>query len=301
MSSNPNDRPLKVMTFLASHPMEVFTLAEIRSRLEISKGSAQRVLSALTERGFVSRHPRHKTYSLGLSLIAIGNAALERYSGIERARQEILHLSAELKVGFGITAIVNKEYILLCREGAPKAYDGHNLVGERRFLCPPIGIGQMSWRSQIEVEAYFDDAGSYMTPALREYMRGACEIIRKRGYSMAANGVFINKLMSLAKVPEEKFFDDLSMDLLGEDYPDIPYHEFQLMDWSDVSEAGVNYIAAPVFSSEGEVSFEIVMSGFPNGVSRDQYRNFAQKLKAVAEGLTKENRGRKPDDSLFSA
>src|SRR3546814_5448366 len=92
-----------------------------------------RVMTALTDAGFVSRHPRHKTFTLGMALVAVGQAALDRYPGVAIARREMVRLNAELNVGFGATAIVNNEYLLLGREGTPRTYDGLALVGERQI------------------------------------------------------------------------------------------------------------------------------------------------------------------------
>lgn len=292
--SDPNHRPINVVTFLAAHPTETFTLAEIARNLDLSKGSAHRVMTALTEAGFVHRHPRQKTYSLGIALVAIGQAALQKYPGIEFARREMARLVAELHVGCGATAIVNNEYLLLGREGAPNAYDGLTLVGERRFVVPAIGIGQMAWRSQAEVEAYLDAGAAYMTEAARQHVLASFARIRRRGYSMAANGLGMRRLVQATVVPIGQGKADASqLSLLAGD-ADIPLEEYQLLTFADAVGKGVNYVAAPVFSPDGEVSFEILMRGLPVDLSEPEFERYAARLLLAADIVTNEIRGRKP-------
>lgn len=293
-NSNPNHRPINVVTFLAAHPTEVFSLADISRQLGLSKGSAHRVMTALTETGFVSRHPRHKTYSLGMALVAIGQAALERYPGIEIARREMTRLSTELNAGFAASAIMNNEYFLLAREGMPQSYDGLTLVGERRYLVPPIGVGQLAWRSDAEIGTYLNTGAAFMTPAIKAHMKSAFPLIRRRGYSTAANGLAMHALMHAAVVPIGRHPGPIPDLVLPKDQPEITLQEFQLLALGDAGSRGVNYLAAPVFTSEGEICFEIVMSGFPLDLSDVELEQYAARLVMMTEAITKEVRGRKP-------
>lgn len=293
-SSDPNHRPINVVTFLAAHPTETFTLAEIVRHLGLSKGSAHRVMAALTETGFVYRHPRHRTYSLGIALVAIGQAALQKYPGIEFARREMVRLASGLDVGCGTAAIVNDEYLLLGREGPPHAYDGLTLVGERRYVVPPIGIGQMAWRSPAEVGAYLDRGAAYLTGAARARLSASFPLIRRRGYSMAANGVGLRRVVQATIVPIGHAQDAAGRlsSLAGE--AEIPLEEYQMLSFEEARGKGVSYLAAPVFSPDGEVSFEILMSGLPVDMTVTDFERCTARLLLTADIVTNEIRGRKP-------
>lgn len=293
-SSDPNHRPINVVTFLAAHPTETFTLAEIVRHLGLSKGSAHRVMAALTETGFVHRHPRHRTYSLGIALVAIGQAALQKYPGIEFARREMARLVSELHVGCGTAAIVNDEYLLLGREGAPHAYDGLTLVGERRYVVPPIGIGQMAWRSQAEIGDYLDRGAAYLTGAARTRLTASLPLIRRRGYSMAANGVGMRRLVQATIVPIGHVHDAVSelSSLAGD--AEIPLGEYQMLSFEEARGKGVSYLAAPVFSPDGDIGFEILMSGFPVDLTATGFERCVARLLRAADIVTNEIRGRKP-------
>jgi DNA-binding IclR family transcriptional regulator len=292
--SDPNHRPISVVTFLAAHPTETFTLAEIARHMKLSKGSAHRVMTALTESGFVYRHPRHKTFSLGMLLVAIGQSALQKYPGIDMARQEMARLVTELGVGCATAAIVNDDYILLGREGAPHNYEGLTLVGERRYIVPPIGIGQIAWRSLRDIEAYLDSGAPYLNEATRNHLAASFAVIRHRGYSIAANGTGMRHLIEATVVPIGQEHDNTSALAALAGDATIPLEEFQLLNLGDAAGKGVNYIAAPVFSPEGEVSFEILISGMPVHLSETEFERYVGRLLRAADIITKEVRGRKP-------
>lgn len=296
-NSNPNHRPILVITFLAAHPTESFSLAEIARQLDLSKGSAHRVMIALTDSGVVARHPRHKTYSLGLSLVAIGQAALERYPGIELARQEMVKLAGELKVGCAVSAIVNNEYMLLAREGLPTSHDGLTLVGERRCVIPPIGVGQMAWRSPAEVQTYLESGAHYLNPAARHRLLEALPIIRRRGYAAAANSTIMRKIMQAAVMPIGKSTTETLAGIADKDLLDIAVEELQIISFDECQDKGINYISAPVFCAEGEVSFEMLMSGFPLDMQDQSFSSLAERLVLAADAVTRSIRGKKPSAS----
>ena len=292
--SDPNHRPLRVITFLAAHATEAFTLAELARLLTLSKGSAHRVMTALTDAGFVARHPRHKTYTLGMGLVAIGEAALERYPGIAIARREMSRLRAELGVGCGATAIVNDEYLLLGREGTPRTYDGLTLVGERRLVVPSIGMGQIAWRDEDEIATYLAKGAAYMSTALHDHLVACFPEIRRRGFAMAANGTAIPRLIAATIIPLGRHASDLlPVDVLH-GVAQVPPSEFQIRDIVEAEGKGINYIAAPVFSAEREVCLEIVISGFPEHPGVQEIERYAAKVVQAADIVTSEIRGRKP-------
>src|SRR3546814_16297988 len=97
--SHPTSRVLDVITFLAGHPTEEFSLADIAQQTAMSKASAHRVLLTLADADFLARHAKRKTSSLGMGLLAVGQASLEKYSG-ER-KHAVWGKGVSLRVGPG--------------------------------------------------------------------------------------------------------------------------------------------------------------------------------------------------------
>jgi DNA-binding IclR family transcriptional regulator len=290
--SDPNHRPLRVLNFLAAHATESFTLAEIARLLDLSKGSAHRVMTALNSAGFVARHPRHKTYSLGLAVVALGEAALERYPGVTFARAEMARLRQEFGVGCAATAIVNDEYLLLAREGLPRTQDGLTLVGERRRLVPTIGIGQIAWRSVAEIEVWLARGETYLSKIQRQYLRDCLPLIRQRGWSAAANGEAMQRMIKGTLIPAQDLSSADNGGLTGME--EVELRELQAKDVADLSFFGANYIAAPAFAPDGSVALEIVISAFPPSVNTPDWQHMASAVVSGADAVTAKLRGRRP-------
>lgn len=153
--SNPTERVIDVLNFLAAHPTETFTLAQLAKHLRLSNGSAHRVLTTMTRAQFLSRNEEHKTYSLGSALVAIGQAAVEKHRGIEVARRELSRLAVELNVQCSASAVVDGDLLVVVREGSPQSHLGLTRVGERRPFVPPWGICHVAWGSEEAIQTYF--------------------------------------------------------------------------------------------------------------------------------------------------
>ena len=81
-------RAVQILELLTTHAVDSFSLSEIARRLSLNVASTHTVLAVLEEAGYVVRHPTRKTYGLGPSLVAAGDAALRRYPAIDAARRD---------------------------------------------------------------------------------------------------------------------------------------------------------------------------------------------------------------------
>ncbi len=294
----PNSRVIDVINFLAAHPTEAFTLSELAEHLELSSGSAHRVLTTLTEARYLSRHPKHKTYSLGVALVAIGHAALEKHRGIDIARREMARLTDELKAQCIATAIVDDELLFLAKEGVPQTHDGLNRVGERRPFIPPLGLGHIAWADKHTIASYLDKAKLTLSDSMRNYLQKILAVIRERGYAIAANGDALRALRQTATYPIDHRRDDAYWSRLHELIAALSVPEIQLFNIADAGSAGISYISVPVFSPTGAVALELALSGIPNNLSVAEIERYAERLRATAAIVTCETHGRIPATRL---
>lgn len=299
-SSNSNSRVVRVLNFLAAHPTETFTLAEIAQRLGLSNGSAHRVMTTLTKARYLSRHPKHKTYSLGVALVAIGQAALEKHRGVEIARRELLRLAEELQAQCILTTIVDNEMLFLAREGVPQTDGGMYRVGERRPFIPPMGLAHMAWADRNTAQQYFEQAKSVLSEPMLAYLKEAIDIVRSQGYAMAAYGETLRTLSRTAPLPistpfpidsaEERARWSGVSDLLGQ----LSQNEILLLDPAAAGASGIAYIAAPVFAPDATVRFEMTVSGLPGNLSAEEIERYIKRLRAAAAVVTRDTYGRVP-------
>ena len=285
---------MDVLNFLAAHPTETFTLAEIARHVGLSNGSAHRLLTTMASDQFLSRNEKHRTYSLGMALVAIGQAAVEKHRGIEIARREIARLAVELNVQCSAKAKVDDEVLVLIKEGSAQSRLSLTRVGERRPLVPPVGICHMAWGGEAAIAAYVGKADAYLSEAARRHLCATFPLVRRRGYAIAANGPGTSKsrratVLPLGEVRDSAYWASV-FEMVGELTPD----EIQLFDLADAGAKGFSYIAAPVFSPAGTVAFQLVISGLPTTLGIADAERYAERLCATAALITSETHGRQP-------
>jgi len=292
--SNPTTRVMDVLKFLAAHPTERFTLAEIARHVGLSNGSAHRLLTTMAAGQFLSRHEKHRTYSLGLSLVAIGQAAIAGHQGIEIARRELARLAAELDMQCSANCLADEEIVVLVKEGRPQSHLGLTRVGERRPLMPPVGLCHVAWGEQKLIDDYIGKARPFMAASVLDHLRDALPLIRARGYAVCANGPGAAASRQVLVTASDQVRDDAYWTRVHELIGQLSADEIQLFDLARAEGAGVSYIAAPVFSPEATVAFQLVVTGLPTDLDPRKIEACAQRLCAAAAVVTAEMHGRHP-------
>jgi DNA-binding IclR family transcriptional regulator len=243
---------------------------------------------------FLSRNEKHRTYSLGTAMVAIGQAAVEKHRGIEIARREIARLAVELNVQCSANAVVDDEVLVLIKEGTPQSHLGLTRVGERRPLVLPVGLCHVAWGGEAAIQAYIGKASPHLSEIVRTHLHSAFPLIRRRGYAIAVNGPGTGKSRQATVLPVDQVRDQAYWSSVFELVGQLSPNEVQLFDLGDAGADGISYIAAPVFSPAGMVSLTLVISGMPSSLSAPQIERYAERLCATAALITNEIHGRTP-------
>lgn len=294
MTSPSNTRVIEVINFLAAHPTEAFTLSELAEQLSLSHGSAHRVLNALTEARYLSRHPKHKTYSLGLALVAIGQAALEKHRAVDIARREMVKLADQLQVRCIATTIVEDEMLFVAKEGLPQMLEELSRVGERRPFIPPFALCHAAWAAPEQVEAYFAKADGSLNDEMRNYLLESMATIRQRGYSIAAMGPGMEVLRQAIHKHASNYREPEYWQRMNSYISKLQPDEIQLQDLADLENRDISFLAAPVFAPNGDVILEISLSGLPAQTSASDLKLYSDRLRAMTALITSETHGRMP-------
>ena len=293
-ASNPTGRVMDVLNFLAAHPTENFSLAEIARHLTLSNGSAHRILTTMAAAKFLTRNEKQRTYSLGLAMVAIGQAAVEKHRGIEVARREIARLAVELNLQCSANTVIEDEVVVLVKEGSPQSHRGLTRVGERRPLVPPVGLCHIAWGGDAVINAYIGKAAPYLSDAVLKHLSASFPLIRLRGYAVAANGPNLSLSRETTVLPADRIRDQAYWASVFEMIGHLTPEEIQIFDPGDAGPSGISYISAPVFSPAGAVSFQLVVTGLPGNLAAGEIERYAERLCATAASITSETHGRRP-------
>jgi DNA-binding IclR family transcriptional regulator len=260
-------------------------LSDLSERLGINLSSVHSLLATLTDAGYLVRHPRQRTYTLGPSVVALGSAALERHAVIDHARDAARELAKRLALEVAVSAPAGNDIVFLARTGAHRARGIPIHVGQRVPLVAPLGSVFMAW----------GDAAAWLAGATDpDDLADVLRRIRDRGYSVAlehdARRELGAALDHLADVPGDR---GMQREVAAH-VADLGRLEYQLHAVEPDRRYDVSMIAAPVFGSSGEVVLALTLVGFAPGLAAAEVVAYGEAVRDAGLVVTKASGGRPP-------
>lgn len=284
-------RAMSALNYLTAHPGVSFTLSELSSALDVNPASLSALLLALTDAGYVSRHPRRKTYTLGPAGVALGHAAALQYPAVEAAEDEMRELASLGNECVGTVATAG-EILFVAIEGHPGAKSREAWVGQRVPMVPPFGQVFVAWSSDSEIERWLGAIGpGEQETLLRQRLLASLDRVREDGY-----------VIGLANDPAEEviaLIDELTV---------VDRDEVRRRLWEAIPRQGPAYVsddirsdavydvanlAVPVFDAEGSVAFAMTLTGL-SGVRGDRLREIGEIALGAARRVTRRIGGKWP-------
>ena len=180
-SSPPTQRVVRVLNLLAREPNERLTASEIARRLELNLATCQSILATLTETGFLVRLPDDRTFALGPALVRLGDAARTLNPALAAVGEALERLHAE--TGYGCAAaVVHADRIVVARRVGPNGSFPVPAFADGAWpLHAPIGITTMAFRSQPEIDAWFEGSARADDAEYRARLPKVLASIRETG------------------------------------------------------------------------------------------------------------------------
>ena len=291
-------RAMDVLNFLAANPSEAFSLSELVQHLGLNFASCHALLTAMTREGYLERHPKHKTYSLGPALVAIGHAALEAHPAIDIVRDEARDLANELDLEVLVTARTGGDLIAIARAGRYVAPNASLRVGQRIPLIPPLGAQFMAWAPTEQVERWLAEEPAEARPRHREILTA----VRRQGYVVTMQTPLQSKLgevvANLSLTPHSDELRQMMTGLITE----LGHNVYHLEHLDRAQHYKVGLMSAPVFNAFGNVAYTLSLLGFAEPLGADGIEGYAAKLMARCMIATRKSNGRVPfevpDDTI---
>ncbi len=289
-------RAIDILSFMAARPTEAFSLSELVEHLQVNFASCHAILNVMTQDGLLERHPKHRTYSLGPALVAIGHAALESHPAIDIARDEARDLAQQLDLEVLLTARTGDDLIGLARAGRYAAPNAALRVGQRVPMIPPFGAPFMAWAPDAQVRRWLADATG--DAVIAPYL-DLLQIVRERGYAVTLRNPVQSQLgeviAGLSDSPHETGLKRRMTNLLRELGIDV-YH----LGTADPSRAyEVGMLSAPIFNVHGHAAFTLSLLGFRDGLTAAEIQVYADGLMACCLTVTRRSNGRTPAVGLL--
>jgi len=270
---------MAVLELLAAHPDERFTLSEVARRCDLNKATAHALLSALSERGVLLRHPEEKRYSLGPVLVTIGEAARRGYAAVDFVAPTLRHLARDSGL-WARAWVVDGDHIGVVAEAGRPA--GLALGAPLRLpLVPPVGVLTMAYADDATVEAWLARAPAAEGAAAAS---SALPEIRRLGFAVTLATPEWRILTGSARRPLRVVAEEPSpvRALLVA----AAHQPLLLTDLAGGTTTPAE-IAAPVFGRAGDVALALSLTTVADDpIPVDRVHRLAEGLVAAADELT---------------
>jgi len=283
-------RALAVINYLTVHPQMAFTLSELSSALNVSPASMSAVLLALSDSGYIVRHRRHRTFTLGPALVAAGHSASERHPVVEAARPELVRLATFGGECIGSVA-VGDDIMILAIEGRASGKTRQAWIGQRIPLMPPFGQVFIAWAEDKDVEHWLHRLSPSSADKLWPELEPSLNEVRQRGLTIGLRNASVEAVIELvhqsANELDPRVYKELER-IIPDQTINYALHQIEADTIYDVAN-----LAAPVFGPDGTVVYAITLTDI-SGISGSDLERLCEEMRTSSRVVTKEIGGRVP-------
>jgi DNA-binding IclR family transcriptional regulator len=155
--------------------------SDIARRLGLTQGTAHAILATLTDRGWITRDPADKTYSLGPAMAVVAARMSTARPLAHSAQAAAAQLSASTGYAASVLERVEDSLVITAFEGGGPAPAG--APGDRIRFAPPFGVAFAAWESPAQRRAWIERAPA-QSPELARRLDEILSRTRERGYEV---------------------------------------------------------------------------------------------------------------------
>ena len=262
-SSSAVVRAAAIIDFMAEHPNQSFTMADLVRALKVSQSTCHSLLNALVQVGYLYR-TNERTYVLGPALASIGRIAADRFSPLQIAHPEMRMLADRFDAACAATFREGDWSVVRDRATSARKLGATAELGTPVRLRAPVAALYFAWCPEEGAE-WLARADLPDRETERVHLDKAASIVREQGYGVFLKGPGLPPTFS----PEHLFDGDLDT---------LPFRLAETIEPDGMYD--VSSLAAPVVVGGGRVEFMISMRGFDNPMTATQIREAADALKS---------------------
>ena len=296
------DRTVALMSFLADHPDEAFTLTELARELDINKATTHSLVSTLVDVGWVLRDAR-KEYRLGPGLIAIAGVATNRHQlALNAARGQMRSLAGKFGLRCIASGLVGGEIVVLAVEGSATPAGVVAEVGLRSPLELPQGALFLAWSDEATTDKWLLAEG-FANEELAERYHDALAQVRRRGFvlipPLSGRERMTELLVELSRGMPSPRARLALRDLLA----DLEREEADLIitEVCPTQKYDGGFLGAPVFDEAGQVLIVVGLIDFGPSVSGAVMIDRVTGLLEATRDITRVINGKLPADYVGAA
>ena len=207
-------------------------------------------MATLCDRGWVSRDPVDKTYSLGPALAVVATRVETARPLAHAARLAALELAGEFGYATSVVERVGDSLVITAFEDAGQVSSG--APGERIRYAPPFGVAFAAWDSREEQQAWIA-RGAATNPELTHRLEEVLARTRARGFDVDCTTPALTRAAHVVGTLPADGLPDHVREITDQLLTEFTTIGFLPDDDTAHRDQPVATIAAPVFDGRGRV------------------------------------------------
>jgi DNA-binding IclR family transcriptional regulator len=282
--SAPTTRVLDVVELLAVPGNERLRFSDVVRELGLTQATTHAILATLCDRGWASRDPVDKTYSLGPALAAVAAQVDTARPLAHTAHAAALQLAEEFGYAASVVERFGDSLVITAFEDAGQQSGG--APGDRIRYAPPFGVAFAAWDIDEEQRAWIH-RGAATNSALARRLEEVLAHTRRRGFDVDCTTPALTRAAHVVgTLPSDGLpahVREITDRLLAE-FTTIGYLPDDSDDYVPRRAQPVATIAAPVFDHHGHVPMIVAVHPLLD-LTRKRIDSIGQRIVAVTTNL----------------
>jgi DNA-binding IclR family transcriptional regulator len=282
--SAPTTRVLDVVELLAGSGNERLRFSDVVSELALTQATTHAILTTLCDRGWASRDPVDKTYSLGPALAAVAARVDTARPLAHTARAAALQLADEFGYAASVVERFGDSLVITAFEDAGRQSGG--APGDRIRYAPPFGVAFAAWDTDEEQRTWIR-RGAATNSALARRLDEVLAHTRERGFDVDCTTPALTRAAHVVgTLPSDGLpahVREITDQLLAE-FTTIGFLTDDPDDTAPRRAQPVATIAAPVFDQHGRVAMIVCVHPLQD-LTRKRIESIGRRMARVTTNL----------------
>ncbi|WP_051465263.1 helix-turn-helix domain-containing protein [Mycobacterium genavense] len=279
----PTARVHDVVELLARFPNTRLRFSDIVRELDLTQGTVHAILKTLGDRGWASRDPVAKTFSLGPALGVVAARMDTARPLVHAARAAALRLAREVGYAGSVVEWFGDSLVVTAFEGDP-ATQPAGIPGDRIPYAPPFGVALAAWDSEEEQRAWIRRGAGSNADRVRR-LEHVLAHTRERGFDVDWTTPALAQAVQVVATLDSNEMPTPVRHILDQLLVEFTTIGFLSDDNPGRRKQPVVTIAAPVFDHRGHVALMLVVHPL-SPLSARQIQVIGNKLTAETTAIS---------------
>jgi DNA-binding IclR family transcriptional regulator len=247
---------LDVVELLAGSGKDRLRFSDVVRELGLTQATAHAILTTLCDRGWASRDPVDKTFSLGPALAVVAARVDTARPLAHTARTAALQLADELAYATSVVERVGDSLVITAFEDAGRQSGG--APGDRIRYAPPFGVAFAAWDTDEQQRAWIQRSAATNAKLARR-LEEVLARTRERGFDVDCTTPALTQAAQVVGTLPSDGLPDHVREITDQLLVEFTTIGFLSDDDTARQAQPVATIAAPVFDHRGRVAMIVAV------------------------------------------